>query len=70
MKIDSLVSWFTVGPMECASHALVHLPWENYPNSQDKSSLQLGVVHYNLKWITQIHEPTVDNSSLYKEPMT
>ena len=27
-------------------------------------------MHYNLKWIAQIHEPTIDNSSLYKEPMT
>ena len=25
-------------------------------------------MHYNLKWIAQIHEPTVGNSLLSKEP--
>ena len=28
------------------------------------------VVHYNLKWIAQIHELTMDNLFTYKEPMT
>ena len=42
MTIDSLVSWLTVGPIQCASHILVHSPQETHPDSQDKSSLQLG----------------------------
>ena len=50
MTIDSLVSWLTVGPIQCASHILVHSPQETHPDSQDKSSLQ-EVVHYNLNWI-------------------
>ena len=70
MTIDSLVSWFTVGPVQCASHSLVHLPWENHLNNQDKSSLQLRVVHYSLYWIAQIHEPIMENLYTYKEPMT
>ena len=35
MTIDSLASWFTIGPIWCASHTLVHSPWEN-----DSSPLQ------------------------------
>ena len=27
-------------------------------------------MHYILYWITQIHEPIVDNLSTYKEPTT
>ena len=27
-------------------------------------------MHYNLKWIAQIHKQTMDNSSFYKELMT
>ena len=27
-------------------------------------------MHYSLYWIAQIHEPTVDNLSTYKESMT
>ena len=42
MTIDSLMSWFTIGLVQCTSHALVHSPWENHPDSQDKLSLQLG----------------------------
>ena len=42
MTVDSLASWFTVGPIQCASHTLMHSPWETHPDGQDKSSLQLG----------------------------
>ena len=41
MKIDSLASWFIIGSIQCASHILVHSPWETHPNGQDKSFLQL-----------------------------
>ena len=41
ITIDSLVSWFIVGPIQCTSYALVHSPWENHLNSQDKLSLEL-----------------------------
>ena len=37
MTIDSLVI-----PVYCASHTLVHSPWETHPDGQDKLSLQLG----------------------------
>ena len=42
MAIDSLTLLFTIGPIQCASHALVHLPWETHLDNQDKPSLQLG----------------------------
>ena len=41
MTIDCLMSWFTIGLVQCTSHALVHLPWENHLDKQDKLSLQL-----------------------------
>ena len=46
------------------------LLWETHFNNQDKSYLQLRVVHYSLYWIAQIHEPIMENLSTYKEPMT
>ena len=42
MTIDNLVSWFTVGPVQCASHILIHSPWETHLDDQDKPSLKLG----------------------------
>ena len=42
MTIDSLVSWFTIGLVQCASHTLVHSPWKIHPDGPDKPSLQLG----------------------------
>ena len=42
ITIDSLMSWFTIGPIQCVSYALIHSPWENHPDSQDKLSTQLG----------------------------
>ena len=42
MTIDSLVSRFIVGPIQYASHTLVHSPWETNPDGQDKPILQLG----------------------------
>ena len=42
MTIDSLASWFIVCHVQCASHTLVHSPWEIHPNGQDKPSPQLG----------------------------
>ena len=42
MTIDSLELWFTIGPIQCVSHTLIHSPLETYPDGQDKSSLQLG----------------------------
>ena len=41
ITIDSLRSWFILGPVKCVSHALVHLPWQNHNDDQDKSTLQL-----------------------------
>ena len=41
MAIDSLVSWFIIGPIQCATHALVWSPWENHPDNQDNLSVQL-----------------------------
>ena len=41
MTIDSLASWFTIDPVQCASHTLVHSPWETHLDGQDKPSLQL-----------------------------
>ena len=41
MTIDSLASWFIIGPIQCASHTLVHSPWETHLDGQDKSFLQL-----------------------------
>ena len=70
MTIDSLVSRFIVGPIQYASHTLVHSPWESHRKGQDKSSLQLGGGAHSLYWIVQIHEPIMDNLSTYKEPMT
>ena len=70
MTVDSFTSYFTIDHVQCASHALVHSPWKNHPDVQDKSSFQLGGMHYSLRWIAQIDEPSVDNPSLYKEPMT
>ena len=42
MTIDSHASWFTIGPVQCGSHTIVHSPWETHPNDQNKSSLKLG----------------------------
>ena len=42
MIIDSLALEFTVDPVQCASHTLVHSPWETHLDDQNKSSLQLG----------------------------
>ena len=42
MTIDSLTSWFTIGPIQCVSHTLMHLPLETYRDGQDKPFLQLG----------------------------
>ena len=42
MTIINFVSWFTVGPVQCAWHTLVRSPWETHSNGQDKPSLQLG----------------------------
>ena len=41
MKIDYLVSWFTIGPVPYASYTLMESPWETHPDGQDKSSLQV-----------------------------
>ena len=41
MTFDSLGSWFTIGPIQCASHTLVHSPWETHPDDQDKPLFQL-----------------------------
>ena len=51
MTIDSLVSWFIVGLVQCVSHTPVHSPWETHSDDQDKSSLQLGGGAYSLYWI-------------------
>ena len=34
MIIDSFVSWFTLGPVQFASHTLVHSPWETHLDGQ------------------------------------
>ena len=39
ITIDSLVSWFTVSLVQCASHTLVHSPWETRLHDQDKCGL-------------------------------
>ena len=37
MTTDSLTSWFIVGPVQYATHTLVHSPWENHPNNTHHS---------------------------------
>ena len=41
MTIDSLTSWFIIGPIQCALITLVHSPWETHLDGQDKLTLQL-----------------------------
>ena len=70
MTIDNLASSFTVGPVQCASHTLVHSPWEAYPNGQDKPSLKLG--GGALQSLLDCPNPWTNYGQLstYKEPMT
>ena len=42
MTINSLMTWFTLGLIQCVSHTIVYSPWEKHLDEQDKSSLQLG----------------------------
>ena len=70
MKIDYLVSWFTIGPVQYASYTLMESPWETHPDGQDKSSLQVEGGALQPLLDCPNHELTMDNLSTYKEPMT
>ena len=51
MTIDSL----TVVLVQCASHTLIHSPWDTHSDNQNKSSLQLGCGALQFYWNAQIH---------------
>ena len=50
MSNDSLMSGVIIGHAHYAPHTLVHSPWENHPDDQDKSSFKLGghALHFQM----------------------
>ena len=48
MTIDNIMSWFTVGPIQYASHVLVHSQLENILTAKISYPYNYEVVHYSL----------------------
>ena len=63
MTIDSLTSWFTGGPVKCASYTLAHSSWETHLDSQEKLSLQLG--GSAIQSILDCSNPWTDHGQLF-----